>query len=471
MRPARPIKLMRLPTTVKAALLAGFLVIFAVWLASTFYFTGRLAETQERSAAIHARHIQGQDLLFAIRSQVLLGSIYVRDALIEASQSPEEAAAARDQLRNLQAQVNQELEQYPAMDSLDEGPTWTRLEDELREYWDAAVRVVMPQADDRMAAQRRLQTEVIPKRDGIVRLSDEVRQVMAANASREQQELTEANRQVRRRIWETTAIAVALGVVIAILSTWYVGRLEATVREEHAEVARNRQELRQLSGRLVQAQEDERRTIARELHDEIGQALTAVDVQLAVAERAVGTDGSAAAAIHEARAVTQRALGGVRDLSQLLRPSMLDDFGLPDTLRWYLRKFSDRTGVRTELVEDRLDERLPIDVEVCVYRAIQEALTNVSRHAQATLCRVFVQRLAASVIVTVEDDGVGWQASKSVNSARRDGLGLVGIRERVSDLGGAFRIEGGGGKGTRLTIELPLAVRTSDGDRADPARR
>jgi signal transduction histidine kinase len=164
------------------------------------------------------------------------------------------------------------------------------------------------------------------------------------------------------------------------------------------------------------------------------------------------------AAIHEASTVTQRALGGVRGLSQLLRPSMLDDFGLPDTLKWYLRKFSDRTGVRTELVEDRLSDRLPIDVEVCVYRIIQEALTNVSRHAQANACRVFVQRLAASVIVTVEDDGVGLPAPDAGNSARRDRLGLVGIRERVSDLGGTFRIEGKSGKGTRLTIELPLAM-------------
>jgi signal transduction histidine kinase len=104
-----------------------------------------------------------------------------------------------------------------------------------------------------------------------------------------------------------------------------------------------------------------------------------------------------------------------------------------------------------------LSERLPIDVEVCVYRAIQEALTNVSRHAQATTCRVFVQRLASSVIVTVEDDGVGLRGP-GVNSTRRDGLGLIGIRERVSDLGGRFRIEGNGGKGTRLTIELPLAM-------------
>jgi signal transduction histidine kinase len=449
---------MRPPRTIKAALLSGFLVIFAVWLASTAYFTEQIADAQDRTAVIHGRHTRGQDLLFAVRSQVFLGSIYVRDALIETNQSTMETPTARDHLRNLQAQVNQELEQYKAIDPTDEGAAWNRLEEELHDYWDAAVRLVTLEPGDPRAAQTRLHADVIPKRDGIVQLSEEIRQVMADNVSREQRELSEANRLLRRRIWETTAMAVIVGVVIALLSTWYVRRLEAAIRDEHAEVTRHRQELRHLSGRLVRAQEDERRGIARELHDEIGQALTAVDVELAIAGTAVGADGRAAAAIHEARTVTQRALGGVRDLSQLLRPSMLDDFGLPDTLKWYLRKFSDRTGVGTELVADRLDERLPIDVEVCVYRSVQEALTNVSRHAGAKTCRVIVQRLASSVIVTVEDDGVGLSASAADNGTRRDGLGLVGIRERASDLGGTFRIEGKSGKGTRLTIELPLAM-------------
>ena len=122
---------MRAPKTIKAALLIGFLLIFTVWLASTAYFTERLAETPERSTAIHARHTRDQELLFAVRSQVLLGSIYVRDALIENNQSTRGAPPARDQLRSLQAQVNQELEQYKAIDSVDEGAGWMRLEDGL----------------------------------------------------------------------------------------------------------------------------------------------------------------------------------------------------------------------------------------------------------------------------------------------------------------------------------------------------
>jgi len=439
-------------------LLAGFLVILAVWLASAFYFTAYLASSQARSGDMQTRFVRGQELLFAVRSQVLLGSIYLRDALIEASEAS--ARSAIDQLRGFQRQVRQELEQYRAIDSVVDASDWSRLEKELDDYWEAAIALVTPEPGKTTeAAQARLITHVIPKRDVIAGLSDEIQKVMAAAFNREQAEFAEANRQVRRRIWESAAFAVIVGLGIAMVSMWYVGRLEATIHEESAKVARNRQELRHLSGRLVRAQEDERRTIARELHDEIGQALTAVDVELSVAERAITPEGKAVSAIKEARAVTQRALAGVRDLSQLLRPSMLDDFGLPETLKWYLRKFSDRTGVRTELIAERLTERLPIDIEVCVYRAIQEAVTNVSRHARATSCHVFVQRLVSSIVVTVEDDGVGLQPMESGDSGKRDGLGLVGIRERVADLGGAFRIDGRSGKGTRLTIELPLENR------------
>src|SRR5215203_6013824 len=124
--------MMRPPRTIKTALLIGFLVIFAVWLASTAYFTEHLADIQEQSAAIHARYTRGQELLFAVRSQVLLGSIYLRDALVESNQLSTGAEPAHDQLRSLQAQVNQELEQYSAIDPVDNDAAWTQLKDELR---------------------------------------------------------------------------------------------------------------------------------------------------------------------------------------------------------------------------------------------------------------------------------------------------------------------------------------------------
>jgi signal transduction histidine kinase len=182
------------------------------------------------------------------------------------------------------------------------------------------------------------------------------------------------------------------------------------------EVERKR-ELERLSAKLVRAQEDERRTIARELHDEIGQALTAIKIELSIVQDGVEETGSTADALREARSITDGALHAVRDVSQLLHPTMLDDLGLPDTLTWYLRSFGQRTGLRAELTQDRMDARMSPDVEICAYRIIQEALTNVAKHAHASSCRVYLQRLPGSLLITVEDDGVGVDRSRKTTGA------------------------------------------------------
>src|SRR6185503_14856612 len=238
-------EVMQRPRSIKAALLAGFLVIFAVWLGSTFYFTERLARAQAQSAAIHARFARGQELLFALQSQVLLASIYARDAIVADEESPL-AATARDHLRALQLQVKQELEQYDAVEPPNHGAAWGRLKAEVQDYWDAAVRLAAP-VKASAAAEDRLRTDVIARGDVIVRLSDDLRQVMADNANQEQQQVGETNETLRRWIWGTTAIATTVGIAIAVLSAWYVGRLETSIRDDHAEISRNRQELRRLS--------------------------------------------------------------------------------------------------------------------------------------------------------------------------------------------------------------------------------
>ena len=145
----------------------------------------------------------------------------------------------------------------------------------------------------------------------------------------------------------------------------------------------------------------------------------------------------------------------MRDLSQLLHPSMLDDFGLPETLAAYLRSFSKRTGIRAQLANEGLDGRLPADVEVCIYRIVQEALSNVARHSGA---------LSASVSVTRRDDAVEPDRSRTPGavwavrrtSARRRGLGLIGMRERAQALSGRFAIGTRPGGGTRVAVTLPV---------------
>ena len=155
----------------------------------------------------------------------------------------------------------------------------------------------------------------------------------------------------------------------------------------------------------------------------------------------------------------------MRELSQLLHPSMLDDFGLPETLSAYLRSFSTRTGIRAQLTHSGLDVRLPADVEVCVYRIVQEALSNVARHSQALSCSVSVTRGAESVSLVIEDTGRGIAGVPDSTVSARRGLGLIGMRERAQALSGRFAIENHPQGGTRITISLPVAHAEADAQR------
>lgn len=236
-------------------------------------------------------------------------------------------------------------------------------------------------------------------------------------------------------------------------------RLADRIRRQRAREAEYTADLQRLSSKLISAQEDERRTIARELHDEVGQVLTALKVELAVAERTIEAAGMRAGLLGDARTITDGALQTVRDLSHLLHPSLLDDLGLADAVDWYLKGFGQRHGLRVELLHDRMEGRLTAETEVAAFRIIQEALTNVVKHARATSCRVHLQRLPDTVLVAVEDDGVGFDTDDLERTSRLGrGIGLLGIRERATHLQGTVRLETAAGRGTRLTVELPARV-------------
>ena len=436
--------------TIRATLLAGFGLIFILWLASGYSIARRLAELEFRAAAIRARVSQSEGSLFTVRAQVLLGAVYLRDALL--APSPDAVDYYRDQLVETRKKIEQALEDYtPVIDSPAEREDWAKLRDEIDDYWDIVMPVLAWEPDRRAAEARTyLRERVLPKREIVIRISERIQALNREAFDEQQDEIAQVHRSMRQRLRWTSSLAGLLGLVIALVVVRYAGRLEDRIHSQHLRALENQRDLRRLSARLVYAQEEERRSISRELHDEIGQALTAIKMELALAARRPQNRQ----AIEEARAIADRTLQAVRDLSHLLHPSMLDDLGLPSTLEWYLKSFSRRTAIRTELFQDRMESRLAPEMELSAYRIIQEALTNAARHSGASLCRVYVQRLAHTLLITVEDDGKGFDP-RSAETLERRGLGLVGIRERVSDLGGVLRLESNPGRGTRLSVELP----------------
>ncbi len=215
-------------------------------------------------------------------------------------------------------------------------------------------------------------------------------------------------------------------------------------------MAEARIELQKLSDRLVTAQEEERRNLSRELHDEVGQTMSAMLVELGRVETAPDSE-TRAERLASARSMAETSVGMVRNMALLLRPSMLDDLGLVAALRWQAREVTRRSGLKVKMVADEIAEDLPDSHRTCLYRVVQEALNNCAKHSQASQVRVVVHRDRDGLSVTVQDNGIGFEPS------RDKGMGLLGMEERVERLGGLFSIESRPGGGDGSVDSFPLA--------------
>jgi len=341
----------------------------------------------------------------------------------------------------------------PAVSSQDEREHWARLQTELGDYWASRDVAFTDNAKTPNEAAALLRNRVVPKRETVLLILDQLGALQDVANARHQQELDLLYRQVRTRLLTMGAGTLVVALLVAVMASLHVNRLQREIERQRRIEQDNREDLERLSARLVDVQEEERRTLARELHDEVGQALTAAKMDIGIALRAE-LEPRVRSALEEARDLSDQTLRSVRDMSQLLHPSALDDFGLPATLTAYLRNFSHRTGIRAHLAET-METRLAPDIEVCVYRIVQEALSNVARHSGATACTVSLNSGGGMLRLIIEDNGRGvGPISDRLTSGR--GLGLIGMRERAQTLRGTFSIRERDGGGTILAVTLPL---------------
>jgi signal transduction histidine kinase len=225
-----------------------------------------------------------------------------------------------------------------------------------------------------------------------------------------------------------------------------------------AELESQREVLHRVSLRLVNAQEEERRHISRELHDELGQALTALKINLDVARRSLTPDmpEKLNQSVNEASSLAVQTLESARNLSLELHPAILDDLGLVSALRWEIDRYERRTDQTVQFKADLSDVELKPELEITIYRIVIEALTNIARHARATAITVQVGAEHEQVVVEIADDGVGFDVGAWVTSPNeRRSLGLVGMRERAGLLGGELEVISQSGHGTRVVARLP----------------
>jgi signal transduction histidine kinase len=239
---------------------------------------------------------------------------------------------------------------------------------------------------------------------------------------------------------------------MAAFSTWKILGLENRAQAQYQEVVEARRQLGQLSARLVQAQEEERRVLSRELHDEVGQALSAVLVELRnlSAESAIRSEGQSLGHVETVKGLVENSVRVVRNMALLLRPSMLDDLGLVPALRWQAREVAKRTSMEVSVAAELTSDDLPDEYKTCIYRVVQEALHNCSGHARAKRVQIRVQQQLSRLALSIQDDGLGFDVRQT------KGLGLLGIEERVARLGGKCEIHSAPGRGTIVAIELPF---------------
>jgi signal transduction histidine kinase len=219
------------------------------------------------------------------------------------------------------------------------------------------------------------------------------------------------------------------------------------------EIRRNNRQLHGLSQRLMKAQEEERLNLSRELHDESGQLLTALTVQLGLLDRSVDQPAVLRQRIDELKNTANTIQDNLHKLAVNLRPASLDHLGLVTTLRQYIAEFNRQYNLPVDFEAVGMDDiRLPIDLETALFRIVQESLTNVVLHSQATRVDVLLSLHNHHMVTIVEDNGIGFLEG---SSSLEDHLGLFGMRERIEMLGGTFMIESSPGKGTTVKAEVP----------------
>ena len=431
------------------------LVVYSVWIASE-----KAQAIYTRLDHLNSHHRQVETKLRRLRSDVHLSGIFVRDYLLDTER--EHAEEYQEKLADFRRANLATLAELRALSEPAHQERIQKLQSQLDEYWRAFDPLIDWTITEKITLSARfLRSEVIPRRAAVMQIADEIEQLNNANLAAQGEEVTRQQESFRAELYGLLWRALVLGVVVALI---FVIRLrvleERSDRQKHAAQEAERH-LRELSQQLVAAQEEERRKLSRELHDHVGQMLTALRMELGRVDRISGghsrpfdsAQGKLEAAVAECRQLVDEMVRIVRDLALGLRPSMLDDIGLQPALEWQARDFSRRYGVPVDLeVAGDLDT-LTDQHRTCVYRVVQEALTNTIRHARARRVVIHVNAGQERLALSVTDDGVGVDPS-----VRRSGFGLRGIEERVRELNGTVEMQSAAGRGSTLMIELPLAT-------------
>jgi signal transduction histidine kinase len=403
---------------------------------------------------IYQRHLQEEELLYRFRRVLFMGSIYARDFFLDTRSDGKATFLTQlGQLRREAGEILDELDRIPGSRG-----KRVQLRSKVEDFWNSITPVAAwDDATKKARAFDFVQEEIVPRRNAAGDLVRELNQANQEFLQSNQVEFATSRRAAARRLLVIVGLCLLLGGVVVYFSLAYSENLEQKSARHYREVERARAQLRQLSVRLLEVQEEERRRLSRELHDEIGQALTALRIEISYALPEMRS-GEAQERLQRARALAERTVQTVRNISQLLRPPMLDDLGLGPALQWQAEDFTRRTGVPCTVSEAGLRDDLPDAAKTCVYRVAQEALHNCETHASAARVSLEARQFEDHLEIIILDDGRGFELDAEGKPRGSSGLGILGMHERAVQLGGTLDIESASGRGARVRLTLPVAA-------------
>lgn len=394
---------------------------------------------------------QTEEALTSLRSDIAISAILIRDCLLDPSSSVDSTRAELDRLR---AQTGTDISRLQKLIPEQQVHKLSALHQKVDAYWQSLDPIF--HAQNRMRSQLSfslLKGEVLPRRQAALSVLTEVEQLNAAAIGQRRQEIEGRHAGFALYVERMVAVTLMMAIVVASTSLFRIYNLEQVANRQHQQVQSAEEELRRLSQQLVRAQEEERRALSRDLHDQVGQVLTALRISLGNFELLAEESGSRVSEeLGFAKRLLAQALRATRDLAMGLRPAMLDDLGLEAALDWHVRQQAKVCGAPIALEIDGPLEQMSEGQRTCVYRIVQEALNNAAKHSRATNITVRISCVAGEIAVDIKDDGVGFENS----DAKPHGLGLLGLRERVGELGGSLNVDSSSARGTSLSARFPL---------------
>ncbi len=448
---------MRFRTWPVAAL--GLLSLLGLVIGSVLAASSRAQEIYSQLDQLNAHHREVDAELRRLRSDVQLAGIFMRDYLLDAE--PGRGVEYRRRLAELRQNSAASVARLRVLTTGRPGhdSNVSSLGAQLDAYWRARDPVFdWTPAERQNRSNGFLQREIFPQREAVFAIALQIEELNNANLVAQRAEVTRRQAAFRTDLHKLLWRSLFLGVLVAIVAVTRLRVLERRSEQQRTIAEDAERQMRKLSQQIVATQEEERKNLSRELHDQVGQTLTALRLELGRIDRVrPAGETSIGNAVGECRQLVDTLVRTVRDLSLGLRPSMLDDFGLQAALEWLVRDVTRRHGGTVDLkIEGTLDG-VPEQYRTGVYRMIQEALTNCIRHARADRFTVTVARRWDALEVSVADNGVGLDPSRA-----RAGLGLRGIEERAKELNGTVKILCPPSGGTTIAILLPLPARPTE---------